>query len=75
MREMVAAAEAQLARQGEAQPNHPIIWHDACATEDCMRPATERFEYGGVGSVYCKDCMAKINALIVARSALGDHHG
>lgn len=38
-----------------------------CATVGCGRPATQRFEAGGVGSDHCDDCAEKIRA---ARPAL-----
>lgn len=34
-----------------------------CATEGCNRPATVRFERGGVGSEYCYPCYLKMQAL------------
>lgn len=34
-----------------------------CATEDCNRPATVRFERGGIGSEYCHPCYLKGQAL------------
>ncbi|CCF19117.1 protein of unknown function [Pseudorhizobium banfieldiae] len=37
-----------------------------CASDGCEKPATERFEAGGVGSVYCADCAAKVAAIASA---------
>ena len=37
-----------------------------CASEGCEQPATERFEAGGVGSIYCADCIAKVAAIASA---------
>jgi hypothetical protein len=34
-----------------------------CATEGCDNAGTERFEAGGVGSVYCPGCAASIEVL------------
>jgi hypothetical protein len=33
---------------------------DDCATHDCPMRADVHFEWGGVGSDYCDDCMEKI---------------
>lgn len=46
-----------------------MVWHDACATDGCGRPATQRFEYGGVGTDYCDECFAKVKALAPAEGA------
>jgi len=35
----------------------------ACATDGCGGIATHRFESGGVGSIYCPDCIGKIAAI------------
>lgn len=37
--------------------------YTSCATEGCDRPATVRFERGGVGSEYCYPCYLKVQAL------------
>lgn len=37
--------------------------YTSCATEGCDRPATVRFERGGVGSYYCCPCYFKVQAL------------
>lgn len=36
---------------------------EACATDGCPNFGTERFDSGGVGSVYCPECFEKIKAL------------
>lgn len=46
---------------------HPIdgkvIPTNQCATDGCYRTGTERFEAGGVGSIYCPDCAATIRQI------------
>ena len=34
-----------------------------CASQDCHRVPTERFESGGVGSIYCDVCAKKVRIL------------
>lgn len=38
-----------------------------CATDGCERAGTQYFERGGVGSHYCPECIARIEALSEAR--------
>lgn len=33
-----------------------------CATDECYGRPMHRFEHGGVGSVYCSECKAAIEA-------------
>jgi hypothetical protein len=40
-----------------------------CATEGCEQTATVRFERGGVGSDYCRDCYMRVQALPAAQEA------
>lgn len=44
----------------------PVPHLNVCATEGCEEPATERFEAGGVGSIYCAACVAKVAAIASA---------
>lgn len=40
-----------------------------CATHECSYTPTHRFEAGGIGSVYCQECMTEIVA-----EEYGDDH-
>jgi ribosomal protein L37AE/L43A len=50
----------------ELRPLYTVPSHEGvreCATEGCGKPATTHFERGGVGSWYCDDCHAQVQAL------------
>lgn len=51
----------------EAAPPAPKVTE--CATEGCAQTATVRFERGGVGSDYCRDCYMRIQSLTAAQEA------
>lgn len=40
-----------------------------CATEGCAREPAGVFDRGGISSVYCSECMAKIDEGMVERAA------
>ena len=48
----------------------PTAKLEECATEGCNNAATERFVAGDVGSSYCPSCLAKVQALRSAPTAV-----
>lgn len=62
----LAFADQQSAKV-EALLEPHITWE--CASEGCGKPATIRFERGGVGSDYCRACYLRIQAIPAAREA------
>jgi len=60
----LAFADGQSAKV-EALLEPHITWE--CASDGCGKPATVRFDCGGVGSYYCHACYVRIQAIPAAR--------